>query len=261
MRRASTTPTSPRPGRALLAALVVVALATALFATAPALASAVAPAGPTTEGVKAADAPIVAELGEKWPAAAEVFVNCPKADRIGIEPEPGEEEPIPYGFGYQCELRYLLEGKVVKGQDEVEEEPAHSGAYVLVNISDQWTAPVGWRLCGGGDEHPYVRGTVRGKVFLRGEECGYFSSGLVEAIEDQSYEERGRKLLTAAVPPTFSIGDEEEDEVGFQTERFLCHATTHRAAHGRFRHAVKCADPFGDGVKMTFESPPLHKEF
>jgi hypothetical protein len=238
-----------------MSAILAAALATSA-AAAPAPEAAPAPTGPTAAGVKAAVAPILAQIAEKVPTATQVFVNCPKADLIPIEAEPGEEEPIPSGRGYQCEVRYLLEGEVVKRQDEVEEEPPHSGEYVLVNISHPWKAPPTWQLCER-IESPNLRGIVRTKLFLRGEVCGYFGSLPVAAIEAETYRERkSGGLVVVAMPSTFSVGDERETEVGFLTERFLCRATGKPAGRKRFRTLVNCANPFGDGIRLTMESPP-----
>jgi hypothetical protein len=239
-------------------ALAFAALAGALAVSCASAAAVTMSSQMTTAGVGAADAPIVAYFEEKIPSATQVFVNCPKEDGIGIEPYPGEEEPIPVGRGFQCEVRYGLEGEIVKRQDEVEEQPPRSGTYVLVNISHPWKAPETWQACVDGHK-PYGPRFVRGKLFVRGEVCGYFGSLVVEAIEAEAYEWRGENLVSTAVPSRFSVGDEEEGEVGFQTERFLCHAQVKPARHSRVRHAVDCVNPFGDAIRMSFETPPPHR--
>jgi hypothetical protein len=244
-----------RLNRLRLALAASAILAAALAATAGA---APAPAGPTAAGVPAAVAPILAEIEEKVPTATQVFVNCPKDNGIPIEPVPGEEEPIPSGRGYQCEVRYLLEGEVIKRQDEVEEEPPHSGEYVLVNVSNPWKAPINWQVCER-IEKQALRGIVRVKLSLRGEVCGYFGSLSVAAIEAEAYKERKNgSVVTVAIPSSFSVGDERETEVGFQTERFLCRATAKPAGRRRIRHLITCTNPFGDGIRMILATPPPH---
>jgi hypothetical protein len=240
-----------------LALAVLPILAAAAFASS----AGAAPAGPTVEGVKAAGAPILAEIEEKVPTATQVFVNCPKANGIPIEGEPGEEEPIPSGRGYQCEVRYLLEGVVVKRQDEVEEEPPHSGEFVLVNVSNPFKALPSWQACER-IEKPYAPRFVRRKLLLRGEVCGYFGSLSVDAIENKAFTERkDGALVTVPMPSTFSVGDERESEVGFQTERFACQATEKPSGRSRVRRLVTCSNRFGDGIKLILETPRPHTRF
>jgi hypothetical protein len=235
--------------RPLLALVALLLLGAACLA-----AGAGAAPGVTAAGVKEADAPILVEIGEKAPAATQVFVNCPKGNGIGIEPYPGEEEPeIPSGPGYQCEFRYLSEGNVVKGQDEVENHPLHTDEYLLVNVAVLSTAPPTWMSCPTGFSH--------GKLSSKGTECGIYTEGIAEEIEEAALAERGSgrhiEVLPRLLPSRFSVGDargKQGLEVGFVTERYECHAHARRISRNRQHDSGGCSTRFGDAIKFSFDT-------
>jgi hypothetical protein len=235
----------------LCSALALLALAGASILVASVGA---APTGPTAEGVPAADAPILANFEEAIPGATQVFVNCPRENHAEMGPEPGEPEPErPYGPGFQCEVRYLDEGEVMKGQDEVEEHPLKSHTYILINVAVTSTAPPTWQRCAQG-------------FYLKGSACEYPASWTKGEIKDEAMVERGKghhaELVPRLLPKRFSFGNENGRshlEAGFVTEHYECRAHAKRISRTRQKDSGTCFTRFGDGIRFDFEveAPPL----
>jgi hypothetical protein len=211
-----------------------------------------------TAGNRDADAPIVANLEKRFPAASEIFVNCPDGNRITLEPSIGEEPPVSKGPGFQCEYRMEIEGEVVNGQDEVGIKRGQPTTYFLAGEGAPARAPDSWQSCVY--HHKTFREEITGRIVsLRGTNCGFSSRHRVEEIELLGIANLSRgEFESKKVPSRFGVGNrggKAESEVGFVVERFDCTSRTRPIGGDRVRVSVVCGTRFGDGIKLRFDEP------
>ena len=204
------------------------------------LATLVPTAGATILGSQRAGRLVVHQINRRFPAATQVFVNCPPGNDLPPAEDKHGDEHVATG----CEFRFVVGARAIKGEAAAGEIQDQSGIqYFLADFQTGAPAPLAPRRCRPAPppEERHLKVTVRGETCEGAEEIvGELGA---YARDDKNYR----------IPGHLSIGEDNGLEDGFVTRLYQCRGRSYRAGGGgarpHIREVATCRTRLGDQIE------------